>query len=67
MFWEEVRVISDSLKCRRQDEGVDGQHTIQPRKLVAEQNTMPKANLRKLLPMILGIYIDMPSQCCGTL
>ena len=68
MFWEAVRAISYSLKCERQDEGVDGQHiTIKPRKHAAEQNTMLRANMRKLLPRILGIYIDMPSQCCVTL
>ena len=67
VFWEAVRTISDSLKCGRRDEGVDGQHTIQPRKHEAEQNTMLRENLRKLLPRILGIYIYMPSQCCVTL
>ena len=42
--------------------GVDGQHTIKPRKHAAEQNTMLRANLRKLLPRILGIYIILTCQ-----
>ena len=49
VFLEAVRVISDSLKCGRQDEGIDGQHTIQPRKHAAAQNTMLREVLKKLL------------------